>query len=153
MNNGNWKRLEGWGRGIVEETQENLYTYTGVLDHLEVAPLNGGKKIKAFLDKGRVKLKIPKYHWKLYIHKRNGTITGFITSNDNYLQPDGERELMNMCKTNCDIIGFEQTNDVHKGKTVCCTYDELRRHVLFLPEKFPANSPLLVRQSKLKKKK
>lgn len=144
MNNGNWKRVENYGRGLAKDYKTDILVFTGVHEQLELKVKSTGKIAKAWLNEKDHRLAVPKIHFKLYINPNNNNQSvAFFTSNDTEMDDAEKIKFRSMCDDKCDEINFFPIEDLARGITICCNYRQFSDHIKFLSGMLPIGSPLL----------
>lgn len=121
-------------RGIARDMNIKLQVITGINNILKKPDLTG-KMTDIFLDMGdsenpnRRRFAVPAEAYKLVIDTKTNASVAFITSFDKDLNKTGMIRLANSCGVVCNELGYYFEPNPSAGYTVCCTYEEFRKHI------------------------
>lgn len=77
------------------------------------------------------KLRVPECFWKVIYHQKSKSAIVIITLNNPYT-----KEIKPLCNDICEshYWSHENFHDKQKGYTYCCTYEEFKNVVTFVPQ-------------------
>ncbi|XP_053687665.1 uncharacterized protein LOC128737126 [Sabethes cyaneus] len=138
INVGNWIRVENAARAVAARLNDTVTVFTGVYEILTL-PNDAGQPVPITLSENS-QLEVPKWFWKVLHHVNSNSAVAFVTLNNPFAQ-QGEY----LCQDVCDRFGWGQNEfkDLGKGFTYCCTVQELRKAIKFIPTK--ADTPNILR--------
>ncbi|XP_058465008.1 uncharacterized protein LOC131438770 [Malaya genurostris] len=137
INVGNWVRVENAARSIAAKLNDTVKVFTGVYDILTLPDVNGRMVPITLAENSQ--LEAPKWFWKVLFHAASNSAIALITLNNPYAS-SGEY----LCNDVCNRYGWGQKEfqDLRKGFTYCCTVQELRKAIKFIPTKADASNIL-----------
>ncbi|XP_058834973.1 uncharacterized protein LOC131692123 [Topomyia yanbarensis] len=137
INVGNWVRVENAARSIAVRLNDTVKIFTGVYDILSLPDVNGRMVPITLAENSQ--LEAPKWFWKVLHHAASNSAIALITLNNPYAS-GGEY----LCHDICDRNGWghKEFQDLRKGFTYCCTVQELRKAIKFIPTKADASNIL-----------
>lgn len=123
---------------IAARLNDTVKVITGVHGILTLPNANGQPVPITLAENSQ--LEVPKWFWKVLYHAKSDSAVAFVTLNNPYAQR-GEY----LCQDVCDRFGWSQKEfmDLGKGFTYCCTVQELRKAIKFIPTK--ANAANILR--------
>nr|ARW74134.1 double stranded RNA degrading enzyme 1 [Locusta migratoria] len=136
-----WTQLDGgdWGtlEQVLRKSLRRLEVYTGTAGQLALRN-SAGVPTAVYLatSKGRKKLPVPKYFWKIVYEPQSKLCAAFVTVNDPTAKLEDLAERYSLCTDICDGINWlpwEKGNQTG-GLSFCCEYEEFKRVVPGVPE-------------------
>lgn len=130
INTGNWLRVENAARKVAASLNDTVTVFTGVYDVLTLPDVNG--RMVPITLAADDQLEAPKWLWKVLLHPASNAAVAFVTLNNPFAE-NGER----LCNNICSQYGWAQKefNDLRRGYTICCTVQDLRKVIPFIPSK------------------
>lgn len=133
INVGNWLRVENAARKVAARLNDTVRVFTGVYDVLQL-PDADGRPVPITLAENSL-LEAPKWFWKIVHHSGSDSAIALVTLN-NPFAARGEH----LCPDVCDRYGWghKEFRELQRGFTYCCSVQELRKAIKFIPTKADA---------------
>ncbi|XP_055606925.1 uncharacterized protein LOC129754736 [Uranotaenia lowii] len=133
INVGNWIRVENAARKVAANLNDTVSIYTGVYDILTLPDRRGHPVPITLADDSQVEA--PKWFWKVVHHAASDSAIALVTLNNPFASR-GEH----LCTDVCSRHGWahKEFQDIRKGYTYCCTVQQLREVIKFIPSKAEA---------------
>ena len=124
INHNNWKQVEEGVRAAARRRGVTFQVVTGVSGVLRI------NKEEVWLAEDNIP--VPEYLWKLVVDTKTGESIVFVTLNDPNVADPPE-----FCPNLCEAAGWKRSlkyrAEVRKGFTVCCSAQQFRKKLPWLP--------------------
>lgn len=143
----NLAKVERYAQNSSVDMGIALKVYTGSYGFLKKPYLHPSVDVGVTLNVGADGIEVPLIVWKLLIHPESNSAVSFFLSNKASMSADEKRLFPTICNSVCGQLGDEiQTN----SEIVCCTYEDFKKHITFLPEEIGLRShPNLLKNTAL----
>ncbi|KAL1377132.1 hypothetical protein pipiens_016462 [Culex pipiens pipiens] len=133
INVGNWLRVENAARKVAARLNDTVRVFTGVYDVLQLPDANGRPVPITLAENSQ--LEAPKWFWKIVHHSGSDSAIALVTLNNPFAS-EGEH----LCPDVCDRFGWghKEFRELPRGFTYCCSVQDLRKAIKFIPSKADA---------------
>lgn len=130
---GNWLRVENAARKVAARLNDTVRVFTGVYEVLQLPDANGRPVSITLAENSQ--LEAPKWFWKIVHHSGSDSAIALVTLNNPFAS-EGEH----LCQDVCDRFGWghKEFRELPRGFTYCCSVQDLRKAIKFIPSKADA---------------
>jgi len=146
FNNGNWKAMEIAVRDQARKTGRDLLVFTGTLGQLAYRSDSGQRTPLAIAkgegDEAFSLIPVPEFYWKIVHDGQEDEAIVFVGLNDPHFEGDAEVEAQicpNVCEDYLWLFSFR--TQAEKGFLYCCTYQDFKQAVPWVPDLPFGNDP------------